>query len=266
MFEVFTKYWGFYFVAAPDDNGVGVRDLEVALGELTESNGWKTNLSENPREASDQSEINSRIASLPLKRVLAARIVVFELFLDLAIKVDEELLEKHKHAWLLFQVSYQTVAGHPFVQIMDCLHQASGKALDLLINRLGDIRIKHKFWDFIIGLDEAQRATRLYPRSFVSSTNPEVSRSILREIVKVFTKQPIKLVVSGTGVSMDELRGAVVSGVSKTINVDMYHDLGMFNTWSSLKSFLDRYLPAGFLETQSGHRLQLRMREYLMGR
>lgn len=106
MFEIFTKYWGFYFVAAPDGNGVGVRDLEFALGELTASNGWKTNLSENPREASDQSEINSRIASLPLKRVLAARIVVFKLFLELAIKFDKELLEKHKHAWLLFQVSY----------------------------------------------------------------------------------------------------------------------------------------------------------------
>lgn len=149
---------------------------------------------------------------------------------------------------------------------MDCLRQASGEALDLLIKRLTDIRIKHNFLDFTIGLDEAQWAARLYPRSFVSSTNPEVSQSILRQIVKVFTKQPIRLLVSGTSASMDELCGAEVSGVSKPTNVDMYHDLGMFNTWSSLKSFLDCYLPAGFLETQSGHRLQLRMREYLMGR
>ena len=29
--EALTKYWGFYFVATPDVNGVGIRDLRDAL-------------------------------------------------------------------------------------------------------------------------------------------------------------------------------------------------------------------------------------------
>jgi hypothetical protein len=33
-----------------------------------------------------------------------------------------------------------------------------------------------------------------------------------------------------------------------------------------LESFVERYLPASILESDSGHRLQKRMREYLLGR
>jgi hypothetical protein len=50
-----------------------------------------------------QNDLNSRIAWKQLQKILAARTVVFKLFLQLAIKVDGELLEKHKRIWLLFQ-------------------------------------------------------------------------------------------------------------------------------------------------------------------
>jgi hypothetical protein len=83
-----------------------------------------------------------------------------------------------------------------------------------LVERLDDIREKYlPPSHFIFGLDEAQRAARLYPYSFISSTSDGVFRSIIREIVKVFTRSPIKLVVSGTGLSLAELDENMVRSV-----------------------------------------------------
>jgi hypothetical protein len=38
MLEAFTKYWGFYFVAAQDIKRVGIPDLAVALGKMAPEN------------------------------------------------------------------------------------------------------------------------------------------------------------------------------------------------------------------------------------
>jgi hypothetical protein len=69
---------------------------------------------------------------------------------------------------------------------------------------------------------------RLYPRSFISSTDPVKFRSIIREIVKVSTKLPIKPIVSGTGLPLPELEDPMASGVSKPAEaVQLFHKLGM---------------------------------------
>ena len=272
--EGLTKYWGFYFVAVPDANGVGVRDLQDTLVNVAEYEDWVSDLQPLPREErARQNELNSQIASRHLRKVLAARIVVFQLFLQLAIKVDGELQEKHKRIWLLFQLSNQLGPHggtfHPFVQIIrKSLRHASNEALITLVERLTDIHHEYKLQpsQFIIGLDEAQRATRLYPRSFISSDSDGIFRSIIREIVKVFTKLPIKLVVSGTGLSLRDLEEPMASGVSKTGAFRLHHQLGMFDTWPKLRLFLERYIPTSILESPSGYRLQKRIREYLLGR
>jgi hypothetical protein len=183
------------------------------------------------------------------------------------------LQEKHKRIWLLFQLSDQLGAHHalhPFVRIIrNCLRQASDAALDKLVERLDPIREKYLPDNsrFIFELDEAQRATRLYPYSFVSSNNDGVFRSIIHEICKVFTKSPIKLVVSGTGLSLAELEEAMASGVSKPAGgVILFHQLGMFDTWPKMEPFLERYVLASIFKFLSGYRLQQRIREYLQGR
>jgi len=274
MMEGLTKNWGFYLVAAPDVNGVGVRDLQDILDDIAEHHEWVSDLSRLPSgQRAHQNELNGLIASKYLRKVLAARIVVFQLFLQLAIVVDGELQEKHKRIWLLFQLSDQLGPHggtlHPFVQIIrNCLRHASNDALVTLVERLNDIRNEYLPQShFIFGLDEAQRAARLYPHSFISSTSEVSYRSIIREIVKVFTKSPIKLVVSGTGLSLGDLREAMASGVSKPAGaVTVFHQLGMFDTWPKLKPFLERYVPTSILKSKSGCRLQLRIQEYLLGR
>jgi hypothetical protein len=182
------------------------------------------------------------------------------------------LQEKHKRIWLLFQLSDELAPLgeelHPFVSIIKrCLRHASSEALDTLVGRLGAIR--HKYLSglrFILGLDEAQRASRMYPQSFISSTNPDRFRSIIHEIVRVFIKWPIKLIMSGTSVSLKDFECAMASGVAKSEAVRVFHKLGMFDTLPKLKSFVERYVPASILESDSGHRLLQRMREYLLGR
>jgi hypothetical protein len=273
MLEGLTKYWGFYLVAAPDVSGVGVRDLRDALDDVAQYSDWPSDLEKvDAGERAGQHEVNSQIASKQFRRVLAAHIVVFQLFLQLATEVHGSLQEKHKRIWLLLQLSDELLpfSGlHPFVRIIrNCLPHASDAALDTLVGRLDEIRSDYLPGShFVLGLDEAQQASRLYPRTFTSSTKPNEFRSIIREMANVFTESPIKLIVSGTDLPLPELEFAMASGVSKRAEaVQLFHKLGMFDTWPKLKAFLERYIPASIFESRSGRRLQLRMREYLQGR
>lgn len=117
------------------------------------------------------------------------------------------------------------------------------------------------------GLDEAQCAFRKYPRSFISPRSPDIFRSIIPEIVEVLTKLPIKLFVSGTSLLLEEVQHTGASGVSKRFDgVQLFHELGMFDTQQKLELFLKRYIPASILYSPSGCRLQQRMQKYLQGR
>jgi hypothetical protein len=270
--EGLTKYWGFYFVAATDVNGVGIQDLQDALDDVRMNPGWVSHLEYvHIGERTAQENINSRIASEHLRKVLAARVVFFQLFLQLAIQVDGTLQEKHKHIWLLFQLTNELVpfgSSHLINRIVGRLRCASSDALDALVERLDDIR-RDILPDshFIFGLDKAQWASRMYPSSFLSSTDPNKFQSIIREVVKVFTKSRTKFVVSGTDLLLPDLEDAMASKVSKPAEaVQLFHKLGMFDTWPKLKSFLECYIPASIFKSHSGCRLQQRMWEYLQGR
>ena len=157
---------------------------------------------------------------------------------------------------------------HPFLRIINKIRGASDDALDTLIGGFNSIIDEYvPESQFILGVDEAQQATRLYYYSGISSTNPKVFRSIIRDMVKVFTKVPIKLVVSGTGLLLADLEELTASGVSKPAQgVEVFHELGMFDTWPKLKSFVECYVPLSIFQSHSGHGLQVRMQEYLLGR
>ena len=135
---------GFYIVAGPDTSGVGVGDLRDALDDIADHAEWVSDLEKvDIGERAAQEKVNSWITSKHLRKVLAVRVVIFQLFLQLAIHVDGTLQEKHKRIWLFFQLSDGMVPFsrdlHPFVWIMRCLLHASNEALDALIYRLDDI-------------------------------------------------------------------------------------------------------------------------------
>ena len=270
--EGLTKYWGFYFVAGQDVNFVGVNDLEKALQGVASYMEWVSDLSRLETGAQTaQNETNIRIAAKAFKKVVVARIVVFDLFLELVIATEGSLLGKHRRTWLLFQLSDALSPGdrgtHPFIRIGECLNHASERDLDEMLGRLR--RVLQKYLprsSLIFALDEAQVAMRLYPNPFLSSTNTQAFRSVLREIVRVFTRLPVKLVVSGTGLSLAEVSESLNSGVGKLENFELFHNLGMFDTWPKMKATLQKYIPPSVLESHSGGRLQQRIWEYLSGR
>jgi hypothetical protein len=88
ILEGLTKYWGFYFVATPGINDIGVPDLAEALVDIAKDPQWVSNLRDvSPDNRAAQNELNSRIASEQFQKVLAARIIAFKLSLQVAIKV-----------------------------------------------------------------------------------------------------------------------------------------------------------------------------------
>lgn len=164
--ESLTKCWGFYFVIFPDGNGIGIQDLKNARKELPPNDCWKTD----PPNVDDNGHCQAKswVLTRAAKKVLAARIVAFQLFLKLVIKVDKKLEEKHKCSWLFFQLSNPQVSAsdtHPIVQIMNnCLHRASNDALDNLIQRLDLIREKYiPYTHFIVGMDKDYITIPFYP-------------------------------------------------------------------------------------------------------
>ena len=272
ILEGLTKSWGLYFVAARDNNGVGVNDLEAAMGNIGRYQDWTEDISSYVGPArDDRNKSNIYISNRAIRKVLAARLVVFRLFLQLAKARDGHVGPKHQRLWLLFQLSnplpgFET--PHPFVMMNECLNRASDGALRTLIQDFERIRLEYfPETRFTIALDEAQQAVRLYRFCFLSSGEPFKLRSILCEIVKVFSSLSVRIVVSGTGLSLEEVEDARNSSVGKPLGqFEAFVELGMFDNPLKLEATLQRYIPTSILESPSGKSLRTRIREYLPGR
>ena len=273
ILEGLIKYWGLYFVVARDENNVGVDDLENVLNDIDLYKDWTDDLRIfNGPAQQEREKSNIQISNRAVKKVLAARLVVFELFLQLAVAPDRRILPEHPRIWLLFQLcnplpGFET--PHPFITMKRCLDRASDRALTFLINDF-ERRVHQQYFPtskFFITLDEAQVASRLNRFSFLSSSDRTKSRSVLREIVKVFSVLVSQIVVSGTGLSLEDVEDDLTSGVGKPRGrFKTFVDFGMLDDPLKLGATLRKYIPPFMLESDSGKSLQLRIREYLPGR
>ncbi|KAK2460014.1 hypothetical protein APHAL10511_008020 [Amanita phalloides] len=241
LLECLTRHWGFYYVAAKDSHGLARREIN--------------------KYPHDYSKNYSLHASS-----------VFHLFLDLCKEVNGELTEADKHLWLKFQLSEAinpniTNIMHPFHTVM--LSDVPQSFLERIPNLLGHIRKEYLDGNKIVYvIDEAQVAVQTHLSAFFSSGSVQCPRSILRQIIHVASKYPVKLVVSGTGLSLvEDAESTLASGISKTsAEVKLVHRLGGFDNWKSMEPFIRRYVPSTVLETEEGAMLQYRIRQYLTGR
>jgi hypothetical protein len=212
-------------------------------------------------------------------KMFAARIVVFELFLEVAVKMDGCLQEKHKLAWLMFQLSNvpnrSDRSPHPFTRVnLNCLGGAAPEALDELVGRLHAIRTKYfrHYPHFFFVYDEAQVAAESSPHAFMSSKGGEIWPSKLREVIRVSAEidnPTIRFIVSGTGLSLETVNEVLASGVGKPPTnggFALYHKVGGFDTEESQRAYLDRYVPRSVLASSSGHILCRRIHSWLLGR
>ncbi|KAK2467902.1 hypothetical protein APHAL10511_000197 [Amanita phalloides] len=271
LLQCLTRHWGFYFPSGKDAHGVGVSDMYTALMSLDSYPGWTSNLQSLPqRERMACETRNKQISSRKLQKVFAARAIVFRLFLGLCEEVNGESTEKDKHLWLKFQLSEainpNTIRpAHPFVRVIAVLNKVPSDVLTGIPGLLINIQDQYFAGEPIVYvIDEAQVAVRTHPSAFLSS-GTQRPRSILREIIRVASGYPVKLVVSGTCLSLEDVESTLVSGVSKR-NVDLVHRLGGFDSWKSMEPFIRRYVPSTVLDTKEGAMLQYRIRQYLTGR
>jgi hypothetical protein len=98
-------------------------------------------------------------------------------------------------------------------------------------------------------LDEAQIPANSFRKCFLSENEPKEERSILREIITTWSSQFQNLVVSGTGVSMRDMKEVLKSAVAK-YNAEpvLVTDVGGFDTEEAQKIYLLKYIPEDILD------------------
>ena len=104
-----------------------------------------------------------------------------------------------------------------------------------------------------------------------SSSDGKTPRPVLRPLVKYFKMlSGISLIVSGTGFShtlFTEFMGSNVSQVSKATTPPFVdHFTGNFFEEEAQISYVSRYLPHTYLDSESGKHLKTRIRRWLRGR
>jgi hypothetical protein len=217
---------------------------------------------------------NEEVAARRFLRVLYARVFIFRVFLECASEMPGGIIEDHKGRWLLLQVAPETllVKRDIFSALTQLLELASFGFLRVSVqSELNTI-------DGLFGsrppalycvLDEAQVPTNLFAGCFVSDADPAKPRPILRPIILTWISVLPNLIVSGTGISMQDLETVLGSAVAKERGQprpETVTDIGAFDDEEDQRVYLEYYLPRRFLDRDSGRALASRVGYWLHGR
>jgi hypothetical protein len=208
---------------------------------------------------------NRFIASRLFKGILYARLLVFRIFLENASNMSGGIREEHKHHWLLLQIAPTILLkSDPFRTLMENLRDAPDGYLSTQIgtenNTIDTLLNSQKL--FCV-LDEAQVPTELASKCFRSRQNPGEDRPILSELIVAWNESFPDLIVSGTGISMENIEVVLGSNVAKEgSGVRTFTDLGVFDFGEGQLEYMKQYLPSEVLDTK----LELRAAYWLHGR
>ena len=264
LFEGLWRYFGLYFTASTKPDGIGSGDLEQILEQLprrlvilTDDN-WETAL-----------PANQDVAKRRFLSVLYARLLIFRTFLECANSMPGGIREEHKSRWLLLQIAPKTfLESDAFDKLTRQLRDAPDEYLSNQIETEKDAitKLLNEHALFCV-LDEAQVPTGLASKCFRSEGTPNVARPVLRELIKAWKDSFPRLIVSGTGVSVETLESVLSSAVAKEgQEVVVVTDLGAFDSGEDQRAYMEQYLPPQFLDTSSGTELALRAAYWLHGR
>ncbi|KAJ7154588.1 hypothetical protein C8R46DRAFT_1227424 [Mycena filopes] len=203
MLEGLCLYWGFYFVSVVDTNYLGSYDLENTIGSsIPNSPGFVRDLSTTagPTEYMLALEKNRSIASKRFTEVLLARIIIFQLFIEIIQDCTNILDSEAKKLWLLIQL-HPSRLGYPggdfFVELATALRDSPTEWLQSEVStRLAKAR-SWCFKDFtsvpfFLVLDEAQHAARTHFSAFRSENQNPIHRPVLREITSLHNGIPFR--------------------------------------------------------------------------
>ncbi|KIL55863.1 hypothetical protein M378DRAFT_173230 [Amanita muscaria Koide BX008] len=281
IFDGLCSRWGFYFSAAQDSNGIGTKDLQIAIDIMSKSPGWIHNAFKNPLSDAIQeaNNVNEAIAFKSVYKVLLTRWILFSAFVDVAKEQHAGNLPPDlKRDWLLFQILPVVLINdiHPFIAFMNqCLVDMSMSDLESRLAKFSPGSVLGPAFDsesdnFFYILDEAQVAGAKYMGAF-ADPNGEIRRPVLQPIIRAWDTvvpfESIRFIVSGTGFPLDLFKTVLTSRVSKASpSWEVVHQTGDFINRDLQKSYITRYLPPPFLSSPSGTVLVSRMYEWLRGR
>ncbi|KAJ7750988.1 hypothetical protein DFH07DRAFT_827230 [Mycena maculata] len=264
LYEGLCLNWGLYFTVEVDGGRLGVRDildtLEVKFGRST---GFKQYLSEDHSVTDatkpDAIKRNSEIISRAFSTVLLARLLIFQLFLEMAQVVG--LTEEHKKIWLLMQLSPQVL--HPLALGFAPLAQ-----LPVIMGREDDTYVRENIADALrkirkllgddkhlfLVVDEAQIAAQKFTDTVGSG------KSLLTEITRVWgghIAQDRTFICAGTDIPRTRVEGCDYLWCS---------DTGGFDAASAQERYVARFLPPTLAASPSGSLLISRISKWLLGR
>ena len=250
---------------------------------MSRTPGWSGNIFEDPDTSlvGAANERNQTIAFHRVSKVLLARWVIFNTFIEVVNAFNQGHLKETltvndtRHAWLLFQILPLGTPTDPFSQLIrECLTNVDYGVFESLRDSWDPARVLGPAFNpttdhFFYVLDEAQVAGNRYLGAF-SDANGVVKRPVLRPIIRHLTHPPnrlIKVIVSGTGFSLDVFKTVLASGVSKVESKwHVVHETGDFSDQGVQWAYLSRYLPPKFLLSPSGRHLRTRIHDWLRGR
>jgi hypothetical protein len=253
---------------------------------MSRTSGWNANIFTDSNSEGLQSvnrnseERNGAIATNRISKAILARWAIFRAFIEVAQGLGRERKYKGnlKRDWLLFQIlPLVPVDGlDPFsALISQALDSVDTHTLDTLRSSFTPQNVlgpafdsKHNSFFYVI--DEAQVAGERYMGAFANNSHTE-PRPLLRPIIQEMTRPgafvAVKLIVSGTGFSLDLFKTLMASGTAKDSSLfDVIHTTGDFSKQDTQFNYISRYLPPTFLASTSGTCLKTRLYDWLRGR
>ncbi|CAG8549758.1 4902_t:CDS:2, partial [Acaulospora colombiana] len=281
LLETLCHHWGFYFVVARGYDRIGSPDLQATIDSMEFTPNWNYDVFKNspsvPPSTTDiqnASSSNGSIAFHRLSRMMLSRRFVFDTFIKVVKEVYNGVIpDTAKLDWLLLQILPDRfpLGQDPFTSIInDCLIGVTQEVLAQLHNELEPGRIlgldQNK--PFLLVIDEIQVAGERYKTSF-SDASGKKPRPVLRPIVQYLSETTLngRVIVSGTGFSLENFKTVVTSGVGKEpLPWSVVYKTGDFDVRETQMDYVSAYLPSNFLSSPSGCHLKARMYEWLRGR
>ncbi|KAL1719242.1 hypothetical protein EV715DRAFT_199504 [Schizophyllum commune] len=291
--EVLTLHLGFYLTAAQDGSGLGSTDLCVLVDSMLADvvTNVTTNI-EGPRQQSVFDD-NAKIVAKCFVALLLARAYILKRFLKLASE-SGGLTQRHKHAWLLFQLlpvfdvaldkdpsddQARIMNSDVFAKLMRYIIDKNLPLQELnfiLQDILEDIfsYVNRNFRDgkVVFVLDESQVLVKKHTASFKSATDANQTRPLLREIVANLVactdSWPTKAAILGlgTGISAQSIEEAIHSVSGKNATHEVHTEIGAFDTVAAQQTYMRLYIPNAILGSSSGRLLAARCWQWLRGR
>ncbi|PVG00051.1 hypothetical protein CPB86DRAFT_872254 [Serendipita vermifera] len=203
------------------------------------------------------------IAEARLAQLLLARFYMLNYLIEVAKSLPGGLDEKsHRRLWTFLQAKPNIIpvstTGDIFTELAHHLRGLTNKDLKERIRkeyaRFGELTIgrtdaykKESTPTLFCVLDEAQTTTTLRMGEF-RGADDKTPRPILREIWRLWTWvldfNQMRLVLSGTGITVNEIDDVLASNPLKLAPKFRWTELGAFDTPESQEYFIKQYIPA----------------------